>query len=101
MSKNRLREVDDDIVVLSSLKLLDVSENFLRSLPLCLHTMPKLTQLITGAPHQNQLDDPPAPVLAQGTPVIMQYGPARSLHALCFGSRIMSATGTYALWTPP
>jgi Leucine-rich repeat (LRR) protein len=24
-------------------------------------------------PHQNQFEDPPAPVLAQGTPVIMQY----------------------------
>jgi Leucine-rich repeat (LRR) protein len=73
MSKNRLRAIDDDIVVLSSLKLLDVSDNFLRSLPLCLHTMPKLTQLVTGLPHQNQFEDPPAPVLAQGTPVIMQY----------------------------
>jgi Leucine-rich repeat (LRR) protein len=73
MSKNRLRFIDDDIVVLSCLKLLDVSDNFLRSLPLCLHTMPRLTQLVTGSPQQNQLEDPPAPVLAQGTPVIMQY----------------------------
>jgi Leucine-rich repeat (LRR) protein len=73
MSKNRLRVIDDDIVVLSKLRLLDVSDNFLRSLPLCLHAMPKLTELITGLPSQNQFEDPPAPVLAQGTPVIMQY----------------------------
>jgi Leucine-rich repeat (LRR) protein len=73
MGKNRLRSIDDDIIVLSNLKLLDVSDNFLRSLPICLHTMPKLTQLVTGLPHQNQFEDPPVPVLAQGTPVIMQY----------------------------
>ena len=73
MSKNRLRVIDDDIAVLACLKLLDVSDNFLRTLPLCLHSMPKLTHIITGLPHQNQFEDPPAPVLAQGTPVIINY----------------------------
>ena len=103
MSKNRLRVIDDDIVVLSCLQLLDVSDNFLRALPLCLHCMPKLTHIITGLPHQNQFEDPPAPVLAQGTPVIIQYTPppAPTINTAFLSSFAYVPPGTCAPSTPP